>query len=212
MTSQTAVSTASTSTGTDTATTAPLRLAVVVGSTREGRFGPKVARWFTERAALRADMDVEVIDLADTPLPVHLTHSPGPEESKALEAVSPRLDTADAYAVITPEYNHSYPAALKNAIDWHYSQWRAKPVGFVSYGGISGGLRAVEHLRPVFAEVHAVTVRDSVSFHQAWDLFGPDGRLTDPAAPDAAATTMLDQLAWWGRALRTARETSPYGS
>ncbi|MCP9212152.1 NADPH-dependent FMN reductase [Streptomyces sp. NEAU-Y11] len=207
MTSQTAVSTASSS----TTGTAPLRLAVVVGSTREGRFGPKVARWFTERAALRDDMDVEVIDLADTPLPFDLTHTPGPEESRALQAVSPRLDAADAYAVITPEYNHSYPAALKNAIDWHYSQWRAKPVGFVSYGGISGGLRAVEHLRPVFAEVHAVTVRDSVSFHNAWDLFGPEGRLTDSAAADKAATTMLDQLHWWGRALRTARETSPYG-
>ncbi|QKV93479.1 NAD(P)H-dependent oxidoreductase [Streptomyces sp. NA02950] len=207
MTSQTAVSTASTS----AVTTPPLRLAVVVGSTREGRFGPTVARWFTERAALRDDMDVEVIDLADTPLPVQLTHRPGSEESKALEAVSPRLDAADAYAVITPEYNHSYPAALKNAIDWHYSQWRAKPVGFVSYGGISGGLRAVEHLRPVFAEVHAVTVRDSVSFHNAWDLFGPDGRLTAPEAPDAAATTMLDQLVWWGRALRSAREADPYG-
>src|SRR3954470_8559556 len=168
----------------------PIRLAVIIGSTREGRFGPKVANWFTGRAALRDDLSVDVIDLADTPLPSALTHRPGPEDAKALEAVTPRLDAADAFAVVTPEYNHSYPAPLKNAIDWHHSQWQAKPVGFVSYGGISGGLRAVEHLRPVFAEVHAVTVRDTVSFHSAWDAFGPDGRPTDPTGPDTAATAM----------------------
>ncbi|WP_421109620.1 NADPH-dependent FMN reductase [Streptomyces sp. NEAU-S77] len=199
-------------TATAVSTRTPIRLAVIVGSTREGRFGPKVADWFTGRAALRDDLSVDVVDLADTPLPPSLTHQPGPEDAKALEAVTPRLDAADAFAVVTPEYNHSYPAPLKNAIDWHYSQWQAKPVGFVSYGGISGGLRAVEHLRPVFAEVHAVTVRDTVSFHGAWDAFGPDGRLTDPQGPDTAATAMLDQLVWWADALRTARAARPYGA
>ena len=199
-------------TATAVSTGTPVRLAVIVGSTREGRFGPKVADWFTGRAALRDDLSVDVVDLADTPLPPRLTHQPGAEDAKALEAVTPRLDAADAFAVVTPEYNHSYPAPLKNAIDWHYSQWQAKPVGFVSYGGLSGGLRAVEHLRPVFAEVHAVTVRDTVSFHGAWDAFGPDGRLTDPKGPDTAATAMLDQLVWWANALRTARTARPYGA
>lgn len=194
-----------------TVSTSPIRLAVIVGSTREGRFGPKVANWFTGRAALRDDVSVDVIDLADTPLPPSLTHRPGPEDASALEAVTPRLDAADAFAVVTPEYNHSYPAPLKNAIDWHYSQWQAKPVGFVSYGGMSGGLRAVEHLRPVFAEVHAVTVRDTVSFHSAWEAFGADGALADPKGPDTAATVMLDQLVWWADALRTARAARPYG-
>ena len=70
---------------------------------------------------------------------------------------------------MTPEYNHSFPAALKNVIDWHGPQWHVKPVGFVSYGGISGGLRAVEQLRLVFAELHAVGIRDTVSFHSAWN-------------------------------------------
>ncbi|MDP9608416.1 MULTISPECIES: NADPH-dependent FMN reductase [Streptomyces] len=208
MATDTAVSTAEPRTGTDS----PIRLAVILGSTRDGRFGPKVAGWFARRAALRSDMSVDVVDLAETPLPTALTHRPGPEERAALEAVTPRLDAADAFAVVTPEYNHSYPAALKNAIDWHYTQWQAKPVGFVSYGGISGGLRAVEHLRPVFAEVHAVTVRDTVSFHNAGGLFEPDGELKDPEGPDTAAGVMLDQLAWWARALRTARTTHPYGA
>ncbi len=113
---------------------------------------------------------------------------------------------------MTPEYNHSYPAALKNVIDWHHKEWQAKPVGFVSYGGLSGGLRAVEHLRPVFAEVHAVTVRDTVSFHSAWSRFDDAGRPLEPAGCNGAAKAVLDQLAWWGHALRSARATHPYAS
>ncbi|MFS7875079.1 NADPH-dependent FMN reductase [Streptomyces asiaticus] len=210
MTTDTAVLTATTTPA--SATDSPIRLAIIIGSTRDGRFGPKIADWFAGHAALRSDMTVDVVDLAETPLPTALTHRPGPEDVAALEAVTPRLDAADAFAVVTPEYNHSYPAPLKNAIDWHFTQWQAKPVGFVSYGGISGGLRAVEHLRPVFAEVHAVTVRDTVSFHNAGGLFGADGRLKEPEGPDTAAGAMLDQLTWWARALRTARATTPYGS
>ncbi|WP_275561466.1 NAD(P)H-dependent oxidoreductase [Streptomyces sp. 5-6(2022)] len=212
MTTDTAVLTATTTSASATDTDSPIRLAIIIGSTRDGRFGPKVADWFAGHATLRPDMSVDVVDLAETPLPTALTHRPGAEDVAALEAVTPRLDAADAFAVVTPEYNHSYPASLKNAIDWHFTQWQAKPVGFVSYGGISGGLRAVEHLRPVFAEVHAVTVRDTVSFHNAGGLFGEDGRLKDPEGPDAAAGAMLDQLTWWARALRTARTTHPYGS
>ncbi|ASQ96084.1 NAD(P)H-dependent oxidoreductase [Streptomyces sp. 11-1-2] len=208
MATDTAVSTAAAPTHTDS----PIRLAVIVGSTRDGRFGPKVAEWFAGHAALRSDMTVDVVDLAETPLPMDLSHRPGPDDLAALEAVTPRLDAADAFAVVTPEYNHSYPASLKNAIDWHFTQWQAKPIGFVSYGGISGGLRAVEHLRPVFAEVHAVTVRDTVSFHNAHGLFEEDGRLKDSEGPDTAAGAMLNQLAWWARALRTARTTHPYGT
>jgi NAD(P)H-dependent FMN reductase len=189
---------------------APIRLAVIVGSTREGRFGPKVADWFTGRAALHADLHTDVIDLVDTPLPGSLSYRPGPEAAEALAAVTPRLEAADAFVMITPEYNHSYPASLKNAIDWHYTPWKAKPVGFVSYGGISGGLRAVEQLRQVFAEMHAVTVRDTVSFHHAGAHFDGEGRHKDPAACDAAAKTMLDQLAWWGHALRNAKYSHPY--
>ncbi|CAM5270467.1 hypothetical protein SVIOM342S_02386 [Streptomyces violaceorubidus] len=86
----------------------------------------------------------------------------------------------------------------------------AGPIGLVSYGGLAGGLRAAEHLRQVFAELHAVTVRDTVSFHNAGASFDDGGRLRDPAGPDAAAKTMLDQLVWWGRALREARERRPY--
>ncbi|WP_406402564.1 NAD(P)H-dependent oxidoreductase [Streptomyces sp. NBC_00879] len=190
---------------------APLKLAVILSSNREGRFGPVVADWFLSRTAGRDDFAVDLIDLADADLPTALSYQPGSAARAALAKVSPKLSAADAFVVLTPEYNHSFPASLKSLIDWHFTQWQAKPVGFVSYGGISGGLRAVEQLRQVFAEMHAVTVRDTVSFHNAATHFDGEGRHKDPAACDAAAEVMLDQLAWWGSALRTAKSARPYG-
>ncbi|MFJ2471583.1 NADPH-dependent FMN reductase [Streptomyces sp. NPDC087659] len=190
---------------------APLRLALVVGSNREGRFAPVVADWFLGRADAREDFTIDVVDLAEVDLPTALSGSPRPAVRAELAKVSPRLAAADAFVVLTPEYNHSFPAALKSLIDWHYTEWQAKPVGFLSYGGVSGGLRAVEQLRQVFAEMHAVTVRDTVSFRNAGEQFDSEGRHRDPAAPEAAVKTMLDQLAWWGSALREAKARRPYG-
>ncbi|WP_069886628.1 NADPH-dependent FMN reductase [Streptomyces luteocolor] len=192
----------------------PLRVAVVVGSTREGRFAPVVTDWIKGHLDGRGDMNADVVDLAVTPLPTVLPPfggpaAPGTEEALAL--VSPRLAAADAFVFVTPEYNHSFPASLKNAIDWHNEQWHAKPVGFVSYGGISGGLRAVEQLRLVMAELNATTIRNTVSLHQVWGLFDEDRVMKDPAS-DAAAKAMLDQLAWWAQALRDARNARPYAA
>ncbi|GAA3395879.1 NAD(P)H-dependent oxidoreductase [Streptomyces roseoviridis] len=191
-------------------TATPLRLAVIVASNREGRFGHVVADWFTARTAERDDFTTRVVDLADVDLPTALSHRPDPAVRAELDKVTPVLADADAFVVLTPEYNHSFPAALKSLIDWHFTEWQAKPVGFVSYGGISGGLRAVEHLRQVYAEMHAVTVRDTVSFHQVHGRFDEDGNPKDPTGPDAAAKTMLDQLAWWARALKDAKSVRPY--
>jgi NAD(P)H-dependent FMN reductase len=188
-----------------------LRLAVILGSVRDGRFGPTVAHWFVGEAEHRDDIVVDLIDLADVPIgSAGPTMTPPPETLAALGELTPRLDAADAFVVVTPEYNHSYPAALKNSIDWHNTQFHAKPVAFVSYGGISGGLRAVEHLRAVFTELHAVTTRDTVSFHNVWEQFDGDGKPKDPHRPAAAATALLDQVSWWARALKDARVASPY--
>ncbi|MFB6948952.1 NADPH-dependent FMN reductase [Streptomyces niveus] len=192
------------------ASPAPLRLAVIMGSNREGRFGPVVSDWFVSRAAGRTDFTVELIDLADTDLPTALSFKPAAPVRDQLAKITHRLAEADAFVVVTPEYNHSYPASLKTLIDWHFAEWQAKPVGFVSYGGVSGGLRAVEHLRQVFGELHAVAVRDTVSFHNAAALFDDEGRHLDPDRPHAAATSMLDQLAWWGLALRDAKSVRAY--
>jgi NAD(P)H-dependent FMN reductase len=183
-----------------------LHLAIIIGSTREGRFAPTVANWFAAQAAVREDLTIDVIDLAEARLPDILSAKPGP----GVSAVSQRLAQADAFVVITPEYNHSYPAPLKSALDWHSKEWHAKPVGFVSYGGVSGGLRAVEHLRQVFAELHAVTMRNTVSFHGAWTHFDDQGQPKDPARYARAAKSMLDQVVWWARALRDARAERPY--
>jgi NAD(P)H-dependent FMN reductase len=188
---------------------AGIRLVVIIGSTRGGRFGPTVAEWFVGEARQHADLDVDVLDLADAALPDRLEPFGSPTPP-AVTAVSSRLAAADAFVVVTPEYNHSYPAPLKTLIDWYGREWQAKPVAFVSYGGMSGGLRAVEHLRPVFAEVHATTVRDTVSFHGAWARFGDGGRPLEEAECSAAAKTMLDQLTWWALALREARAARPY--
>src|SRR5690606_11144696 len=109
----------------------------------------------------------------------------------------------------TSEYNHGYPASLKTALDSAKHEWWAKPIGFVAYGGLSGGLRAVEQLRQVVAEIHMVSVRETVSFHQAKKRFDAAGQTQDGAAIDAAER-MLGQLAWWGRTLRQARAVAPY--
>lgn len=183
-----------------------LQLAIIIGSTRKGRFAPTVSKWFAGEAQRRGDMAVDVIDLAEARLPDVLGATPGPEGA----AVTQRLAAADVFVVVTPEYNHSFPAPLKNAIDWHSGEWKAKPIGFVSYGGRSGGLRAVEQLRQVFAELHAVTVRDTVSFHDVWAEFDVDGRPKNSDGCEVAVKSMLDQLAWWGQALREARITFPY--
>ncbi|SDK59909.1 NADPH-dependent FMN reductase [Streptomyces indicus] len=188
----------------------PVKLAVVVGSNRQGRFGTVIADWFLAHARARADLEVEVVDLAEHDLPTALSHQPSAEVQQRLAAVTPALAAADAFVVLTPEYNHSFPAGLKNLIDWHFTEWQAKPVGFVSYGGVSGGLRAVEQLRAVFAELHAVTVRDTVSFHNAFGDFAEDGTHRDPSACDAAAKVLLDRVTWWALALREAKELRPY--
>ncbi|WP_318218453.1 NAD(P)H-dependent oxidoreductase [Streptomyces sp. SCL15-6] len=193
-----------------TTETAPLRVTLIVGSNRHGRFGPVVADWLLDHLRDRDDLVPEVVDVAGADLPTDLARTP--EATAALAGITPKLAGADAFVVLTPEYNHSFPAGLKNLVDWHYGEWRAKPVGLVSYGGLAGGLRAVEHLRQVFAELHAVTVRDTVSFHNAGAVFDDAGTLRDPSGPDAAAKTMLDELVWWGRALREAREKRPYGA
>ncbi|WP_258868147.1 NADPH-dependent FMN reductase [Alkalilimnicola ehrlichii] len=111
---------------------------------------------------------------------------------------------------MTPEYNHGYPAVLKAVIDSAYGEWRAKPVGFVSYGGMSGGLRAVEQLIQVFAELHVVSVRNGVALPNVWERFDASGELIEPAGPNKAMAGMLAQLEWWATALRAARRDVPY--
>ncbi|MFF3246806.1 NADPH-dependent FMN reductase [Streptomyces sp. NPDC002870] len=187
-----------------------LRLVIVIGSIRQGRFGPVAAEWLASRARLRQDFDVDVIDLATAWLPDVMSSEPGARKPQAVLDLAPWLAAADAFAVVTPEYKQSFPASLKNAIDWYDEEWRAKPVAFVSYGGASSGLCAVAQLRQVFAEAHAITVQETVSFHDYWDCFDSEGRPIDSEAGEKAALVMLDRLGWWARAMRRARAAEPY--
>lgn len=188
----------------------PLRLAVVAGSGRPGSTGATVARWFAGQARRYGGLCTDVVDLAGYALPAEPVAAPSPEAAAQLADLTPRLAAADVFVLVTPEYNRSFPASLKALIDWHDSEWQAKPVGFVSYGGRSGGLRAVEQLRQVLGELHAVTVRDTVSFHAVWDLFDPEGNPRDPEGCGIAAKALLDQLTWWGTVLREGRTRHPY--
>jgi NAD(P)H-dependent FMN reductase len=183
-----------------------IRLAIIVASTREGRFAPTVAEWFVAQAA-GYTATIDVIDLAETPLPATMRSETPPEVRDFRE----RIGAADAYVVVTTEYNHGYPAPLKHAIDFAKQEWFAKPVAFVSYGGMAGGLRAVEQLRQVFAELHMVSIRDTVSFHLARSQFDETGQPQEPEQVNAAAKTMLERLFWWATALRDARAAQPYG-
>ncbi|WP_084963098.1 NADPH-dependent FMN reductase [Thermoactinospora rubra] len=181
--------------------TEPLRVAVIVGSTREGRVGDTVARWFADHASGRPELEVTVVDLADYAFPARYPRCPDPVMREFAAAVG----RADAFVVVTPEYNRSFPASLKQAIDCAYDEWRAKPVGFVSYGSGSDGVFAVEQLRTVFTELHAMTVRDGVGIDLMTCTRARDEHLR-------AAEAMLDQLTWWALALREARAARPYVS
>lgn len=190
-----------------------LRVAVIIGSTRDGRFAPTVADWFATRAAeARPDLAIDVIDLAEADLPLTMTAS-GRPRPEPVAALAPRLAGADAFVVVTPEYNHSFPAVLKNAIDWYHGEWSRKPVAFVSYGGVSGGLRAVQQLRHVFIELSAVPIRDTISFTEYWNQFAEDQSWPAPSeARDKALAALLDQLTWTAETLRAGRrETAAAG-
>lgn len=193
----------------------PLRLAVVVGSVREGRFGSKVAAWFAQEAREGGAYEVDLIDLADLPLPVVMPNfgsEPDAATAELRDALSARLHAADAFVLVTPEYNHSFPASLKNVLDWFRPEWGAKAFGLVSYGGQGGGIRAAEHLRQVISELHSVSVRDAMSFHNAWTLFDDENRVEDGGESATAAKRMLGQLDWWATILREGRQNQdrPY--
>ncbi|MFE9456091.1 NADPH-dependent FMN reductase [Streptomyces californicus] len=186
----------------------PLRVAVIIGSTREGRIGDAVGRWFLERARERSELDLAVLDLADFDFPVHYPGRATGEMTEFTEEIA----RAEAFVVVTPEYNRSFPASLKQAIDFAYEEWQTKPVAFVSYGHGSAGLYAVEQLRSVFTELHTVTLRNGVALD-----FLQQPLEESPSGPtgtrrDRSVRVMLDQLGWWGRALRDARALRPYVS
>jgi NAD(P)H-dependent FMN reductase len=183
-------------------------LAVIIGSTRPGRAGLPIGQWFVEHARRQGGFSVEVADLAEIRLPL-LDEPNHPRLRRYLHQHtkdwSARIDRADAVVIVTPEYNYGYPAAVKNALDYLHEEWQYKPVGFVSYGGVAAGTRAVQQLKQVVTTLKMVPVTESVNIPFHASLMDEDGRFQGSEAADQAADAMLDELARVEAALRPLR-------
>lgn len=184
-------------------------LQFILGSTREGRKGDKVAQWVVEVAKNRSDFTSELLDLKEWNLPMFndpISPSGGKYSYDYTKKWSEKISQGDGYLFITPEYNHGYSAALKNALDHLYSEWNKKPGAFVSYGGISGGTRAVEQLRLVLIELQMVPVRSGVFIPFIRDALDANGTPKNKEILEKQLNGTFDQLAWWAELLREARE------
>lgn len=186
-----------------------LKLHILICSTRPGRVGPSVARWFHTFAQHDGRFDAELVDLADFKLPVYD------------EPVHPRMQTyehdhtkrwaasvaaADAYVFVTPEYNYSAPPSLVNALDYVYKEWNYKPCGFVSYGGVSGGLRAVQHAKLQVTTLRLVPMVEGVMVPMVTSLIDEQGRFQSNALIDPSAAAMLGELHYWAEGLKAMRD------
>jgi NAD(P)H-dependent FMN reductase len=183
-----------------------IRIAIVIGSTRPERLGKAVADWVQIRAARRTDASFEVLDVADFRLPLldePLPPSRGRYAHEHTRIWSQAVDAYDGYVFVTGEYNHSIPGALKNALDFLYKEWNNKAAGFVSYGS-SGGVRAVEHLRSVAAELQLADVRAQVALPWTTE-FENYGTFRPSGAAERNLQTLLDQVIAWAGALKVLR-------
>jgi NAD(P)H-dependent FMN reductase len=187
----------------------PSKLLVILGSTRQGRFGETIAKWVTAEAGKRAEFVPELADLRDHEFPYYSSPKPAsmlPPEEKP-QPWSEMVDHADAFVIVTPEYNHGYTAVLKSALDALYSEWVRKPVAIVCYGGWAGGARAAEQLRLVAVELQMVPTRFGVVMPMARTLFDENGALKDPSRYEQPVDAMFKDLAWWADALKMARNS-----
>lgn len=182
-----------------------------MGSIRENRLGEKVANNVMEVLEKRDDADYELVDLKDFPLPLY--DQPVPTSAMQEPYIDPvmakwqkTIEDADGYIFITAEYNRSIPSALKNAIDYVYYEWNKKPMAVVSYGNAAGGSRAAEHLRSMAIELQMAPVRIGVHIPFVWEKFDESGKLVDFDRYANTINDMSDQLNWWTKALKTARE------
>ena len=183
---------------------------IVISTTREGRFGDKPALWIRDLAAARKDLEVELIDLRDYPMPFF--DEPGspiymPPKNEVARRWGQKVAALDGFIFVTAEYNRGPPAVLKNALDYAYKEFNRKPAAFVGYGGV-GGARAVEQLRLISIELQMAPTRSGVHIGGA-DFIGMlmHGKsFADMPHLEPSAVTMLDELAWWAYALKSARE------
>lgn len=190
----------------------PINIAVIIGSTREDRQGGTVAGWFLKELDAHDEFVVDVVDLREVDLPAvqYNGHPKLHQYPENVAAFAEHIDKADGFVVITPEYNHGYPASLKHALDMVYREWNAKPMAFVGYGGAVGGSRSIEQLRGVCGELHIMDIRDAVFLSFVNTRFKEDGSLkSDPVIADQVKLT-LNSLKWWAKSLKNARAVEAY--
>ncbi|HMN12046.1 MAG TPA: NAD(P)H-dependent oxidoreductase [Bellilinea sp.] len=183
-----------------------MKIAIIIASTRPGRVGPSVAEWVLQEASKRKDAKFEMVDLAEQNLPF-LNEAEQPATGKYSHETtknwSKLINGYDGFILVTPEYNHSFPATLKNALDMLYHEWSYKPFGLVSYGNLSGA-RAVEALRQVLINFNAATVRPQVSLALATDFV--DNKVAKPQDFQAPALkSMIDAMMLWEKGLSVIR-------
>lgn len=193
-----------------------LTIAIIIGTTRAQRFSDKPARWIFELAAQRTDLTPVLLDLRDHPLPFFAEEAPvsqaPPRNAAALEWAR-LLGLCDGFIFVTGEYNHGIPAVLKNALDYALAEWARKPAAFFGYGGV-GAARCIEQLRAVCSALQMAPL--SAAVHVQGPVFNAlsrgDKTFADYSFIAQSTQRLLDQLAWWARALKAARETQSAGS
>ena len=191
-----------------------MKLAIVVGSTREGRQTLKQAKWVLKTAKQNEDTEAELVDLANYPMPfMDEPISPRYNQNRQIDPRAKKfldkINEFDAYVFVTPEYNHSIPAVLKNAFDYITWELQRKPAAIVSHGTV-GGARAAMHLKEIISEARAVPIPSFVAFPHMSDNIDEEGKLNEellanPYGPQATLENMLDELEWYSDALATAR-------
>lgn len=188
-----------------------MKIQVILGSTRQGRFGDKPAKWIYEKLKAIPEVEAELLDLRDYPLPF-FDEPKSPASSGGVYTLpagrkwADKIGEADGYIIVTPEYNHGPPAVLKNALDYVYKEWNNKPVGFVSYGTV-GGARVVEQLRNIVVELKMVSVRTSVNILAFWTLMDEKGNLKTETL-EKNANDMIEQVLWYAKTLKAAKTTT----
>jgi NAD(P)H-dependent FMN reductase len=186
------------------------KIGVIVGSTRPGRFADHPAKWIKELAEKRGDIEIEMLDLRDWPLPFfeeEMSPAYAPSKNEVAQRWQRKVDSLDGFIVTAAEYNRGPTAVLKNALDYGYREWNRKPIAFVGYGGV-GGARAVEQLRLHAIELQMAPIRSAVHIQiPVYLAVLKEGKSLNDFEPVAqSGKDMLDQLVWWTNALKVARE------
>lgn len=186
--------------------TTPLEIRIIVGSVREGRISLPIAHWVKQQIDARPEFRTDLLDLAEWQLPMFAEPNPpatGKYTGEKQRAWAAAIGPADGYILIAPEYNHGMSGVLKNALDTVYAEWGKKPVAFVAHGGM-GGARSVQQLREVAVALAMAPLSSAVHLQGAGKLREGD-RFNAGEAENRRLGTLFDELDWWGRAMRAAR-------